>query len=592
MKLTLIADGSKAAGGPSTLIVHNEDVHENFLGAGTYGFSLTSTSSTPAAVPPLPAPDVFKIAPGDDVEQNVIHKGDGSGDIRAPGADVLESNGEDQYFINVTSGDALVFDITSICNLGLYPPDDAMPPSWTLRDPLGDVVIDRSFYPWCDQGPLVLPMGGTYVLTVKTPKRPQTYGFQIDRLPSESEAPTVTVAGTPKLTRIDPAVGAIGDTTTFSVYGVNLPAPTAVHLVPTGGGAELPTTLYGAAAVSSGVESIAASVSVNLRAAVPGNYVMRVDAGGQTYSLQQPFVVTAVAVPNVTVSVDAPAMYDGGPDEEFVTVQNVSNSDYYDLPLVIDVPNGQNATLVLPPAPKDAMIEAFAEEGADSALLDEIRATDLDTPVTAQQDPSSGHWMLTTYLDKVPSGGSVTIPVKVDPHASGSAPIHVNVLPGDHTDPSANDSGLHSIVASALNAAAERANQPQPALALIQQITSEIQKLDGRLQALLAIGGIATLVAAIKGLWETIKIVIKLIKWVAQTLIFIHTLVTDPASATITIGYLDIDGIVLLEMLSALFDLLLIAVVFLGPVALVWWLSQDNSGTCPTGDPDGISVCT
>jgi hypothetical protein len=407
-----------ARSGQYTLEVTNQ----GGVGAGSYSFQLQDKGIT--QVDPVPAPQTFTLSEGDSVTEGVIHKGDGSGDVPAPGAGQLEVNGEDVYLINVTSGDALNFDVTTNCNTGLWPQYVTAPPEWTLRDPDGALIMDQTFAPNCDFGPIVLPKTGAYTLTVKlpTPQKPQSYGFAVEKLLSMQEAPKTAPIPSPTLTRIDPGTAPAGNTATLNIYGTNLPQPTAVHIKPVGPTTTgLPLTLQSANAVPTNIESIAATVDVDVSTAAQGTYVVSVDfANDTTMQLAQNFTVNAPAPPQVNITVDSSALFAGQSNEVFVTVQNTGKSDYYDLALQVDVPPGVTASEPAAPGIKDAFVASYAAQGASQAFLDQVRASNLDAD-TAPVIAPNGHSHFISYILEVGSGQSVSFPIVITSGAAGSA---------------------------------------------------------------------------------------------------------------------------------------------------------------------------
>ena len=110
----------------------------------------------------VPSPDTFAISIGDVVSNG--SPGPGAGNIETPGV-------FDIYNFEGAAGQSVLFDLQA-GNAG-----SAI--DWVLVDPAGGVVFDRLFN--TDQGPLLLPLNGTYTLTIGAEDNDHmgTYQFQI-----------------------------------------------------------------------------------------------------------------------------------------------------------------------------------------------------------------------------------------------------------------------------------------------------------------------------------------------------------------------------------------------------------------------------
>ena len=179
---------------------------------------------------------------------------------------------------------------------------------WSLRDPDGNWVIAPTNHVGtlieCDMGPMVLPTTGVYVLTLAGGTTAETYSFKVNHLAHLQELPQPgQPVPAPTITRLDPASGPAGGSTTIHLFGKNMPAPAVVHVFK--GSVQLPVTLNEVRSTHGSTEAEVASARVDLSNAAPGRYLVSVDLPGGITLIAPSFLVTAAPPPSdpITVSI-------------------------------------------------------------------------------------------------------------------------------------------------------------------------------------------------------------------------------------------------------------------------------------------------
>jgi hypothetical protein len=415
---------------------------------GTYTFDVAVLGTTPVTTPAADPPFVMNI--GDPIGLNAPQ----------PGAGQLEAAGAvDVYQFDATSGDAIVLDAS-----GPNCPGNSA--RWNLRAPDGSVYLDRRMSE-CEVGPIVLPLQGTWLLSVGGSSGRVQYDIALTRAASLQELPRAGQGSNPPaVTRIDPPKGNAGGTSTFNIYGSNLPKITAVH-IGRPGAPELPTIVKSSNAVQTDLEARAAIAQVDLRAVTAlGNYPLRVStANGSSLAYRLPFVVTAGAEPSVDISLNYRPLAPATLNYAFVDIRNRSAADYYGLPLSIRVPcdkatttwNGHPYTasvkLRLPDQDNSWIISSLQARGADAATIDAVASHPLSNIVSSVKD-ANGDCRIETYVTVVPSGGTTSLRLEIIPitppdiHAGGQlGPIAIDVYnSGTHASPEAPDFVFRKIV--------------------------------------------------------------------------------------------------------------------------------------------------
>jgi hypothetical protein len=427
-------------GGGSPLMRVWDYASNKTTGAYTLSASLVGTAAGGA-----PLTDVFPIAIGDTVDVN--SPATGAGDIEVAGAN-------DTYQFDAVSGEAVYFDGTGHCATSAL--------SWNLRDPDGATVFDMPATSLgCQVGPVVLTRTGTYVLSVGGSTAPTVYGFTLRRVDSLHEAANAGEGtGTPLITGIDPATGASGGTTTFDVYGSNLPQITAVHMS-RAGGAELPVRLDWSRAVNTSLVGVGGAARVDLTSAPTGSYDVRFDfADGTSQVNPAPFVVTTAVEPKLDISLEYRPLTPATTNYVFVNIRNRSGADYYHATLAIKVPcdtpaetlhhDQYTATVRMRVAHFDQsavqsylMANGFSQGDID--VFNSAQVPDLAAPTL---DEATGECWLDAYVPMVPSGDAASIKLEIVPptppvqHVGGKlGPIQVFTLAeGTHTQVNAPDS--------------------------------------------------------------------------------------------------------------------------------------------------------
>jgi hypothetical protein len=411
--------------GTYTLLVRDSDILE---GTRTYAVSLTAD---PPVATSAPHPQTFDLHLGDQITP----------DSPQPGEGVLEQAGaEDVYLLSVESGDAadiqLLQPIVPPGGEGCLPgnfsrccPPASATVGWNLRDAKGEVVFEHDNAPTCDDsGPIVFSERGTYTLTILASTtlggttQPASYFLNVDALPTLQEGPQPgQTPPPPQLTRTDPPSGSVGGTTSFDVYGSDLPLPTAVQV--SQGSTQLPVVLNFARAVPSDVAEVAANAQVDLTSAMQGTYTITVTlTGGGT--LTMPFTVGPAAIPSVTITGANSWFREGELNQVSWEVSNPSTTDFHNLSLQIQVPdNAGPVALVNPHIDPAPIAAALTAQHASSRTIATMEAALASIPAVENPDvDANGHRSFVVDIPLVPSGGSVPITFRATPPVGAAAP--------------------------------------------------------------------------------------------------------------------------------------------------------------------------
>ena len=381
----------------------------------------------------MPQTQTFDALVGDSVTPNAPQVGAG----------IVEANADDQYLIDAVSGDAIDIQLlhsdpaqrasvvhgvptTRGCGGG-----DNVNLGWNLRDPDGNVIFENLAVGYCrptDVGGIVLGRTGTYILTIGRGTVLDTYDLTMPRVPRIGESPQPGQAPPPPaLTSADPATGTAGHFTTFSVYGTNVPTPTAAHVTSTANGTQLPATLREAHSVHGSIPALAASVEVDLTnaaVAVPGNYTVRLDlTGGSSVTLAAPsyFVVHAASstppkLDVTTLGLDRVRW--GGMTRAYINVSNPSDTDMA-AHLSIPIPAEVGVVKLVTPINRAAVIAELRAAGATDAQI--AAANVPDQVKTAPTTDANGN--TTLVVDSVPvvAGHSATLELEITAPAQPAA---------------------------------------------------------------------------------------------------------------------------------------------------------------------------
>jgi hypothetical protein len=396
------------------------DVHRTSNGA--YAISVARTAGTP---PVVPQTQTFDALPGDSVTPNAPQVGAG----------LIEANADEQYLIDAVSGDAIDIQLmhsdpaqrasvvhgvptTRGCGGG-----DNVNLSWNLRDPDGNVIFENKAVRFCsptDVGAVVLGRTGTYTLTIGGATVLDTFDLTMPRVPRIGEVPQPGQAPPPPaLTGADPATGTAGHFTTFSVYGTNLPTPTAAHVTSTANGTQLPATLREAHSVHGNVPALAASVQVDLTnaaVAVPGNYTVRLDlTGGGSVALAAPnyFVVHAAssAPPKLEITtLGLDRVRWGGMTRAYINVANTSDTDLA-ADVSIPIPAEVGSVKLVTPINRAALIADMRAAGATDAQI--AAANVPDQVKTSPTTDANGNTTLNVNALAVVAGHSATLELEI-----------------------------------------------------------------------------------------------------------------------------------------------------------------------------------
>jgi hypothetical protein len=405
--------------------------------SGVYAFQVVHAPKDLGAL----VPSWHAIAIGDTVAAGTVT--DAAGTTRIdPGAGVIEAtNAMDIYKFDAVSGDAVDF-VAKTCTIAAR---------WNLRDPAGHVVFDDALAgaAGCDEtGALALPLSGTYLLSVGAAAQIGNYSFTVaaDASVTEPAQPGQAVPAA-AITSFTPSSAPAGGTTTMTIFGTNLTAPMSIHVG--NSSRQLPVTPLSAQPASGTIPGSVAQVRVDLRSAPVGSaYSVTVVTANGTLGAPGHFVVGPIADPTVNIHAPDVGMRAGASTNTFVTVANPSNSDYWNLGLLLDVPIDANVGLIAPQFPKSAVVDALEAGGAPSAAVSVVENGSFPTTEPAEVDPD-GHHRLLAYIGVVPSHGSVRIDLQVTPAAdAGGLTEDVNfaILPGTHRDPDASDSTFRIMI--------------------------------------------------------------------------------------------------------------------------------------------------
>ncbi|HTL85508.1 MAG TPA: hypothetical protein VL856_10010 [Acidimicrobiia bacterium] len=409
---------------------------------GTYNFSVTVLSGL-GTIPPLVVPDSAPMAIGDPITYAEP----------AFGAGALETTGAvDIYEFNAESGDAIVLDATATC-----PGNSAR---WNLRAPDGSVYLDRAMYE-CEVGPIVLPLTGTWLLTVGDSTGPLLYDIALTKAVSLDEPPRAGQESLPsKITRISPTSGAAGSTATVELFASHMTKVTDVHF--TKSGVDLPVRIFDASAVNTSFEARALQVQVDLSGVTGGDYTITADlADGTQVQAPQLFHVGPAVTPRVNVSMDYRPMIGAAVNYAFVNVTNPTTADYYHGIFGITVPcDGSSVTrhglpyattvrLIQRVPDTNALADALQSNGVRADVVQGLRSYPW-TQAVAPSPASDGTCGFLAYAPRVPSKGTVSFKLQINPPTPApgvigrlTSPITTHAYnQGTHLNPNAPDSAL------------------------------------------------------------------------------------------------------------------------------------------------------
>jgi hypothetical protein len=395
---------------------------------GAYTFTLNPTGAATAS----PLTQHFSI----DLDKNNPIQTHITPNAPQVGAGLIEQAGaEDLFHINAESGDAIDIEFTktdlvwrvghSYLCVGVSGYLE-----WTVRDPSGDVIYDHKF--GCaaiDSGPIVLPDTGTYTVAVGGADAEDSYDLTIAQLPYLREPAKAGQASVPALTRMDPAKGVAGRSTTATIFGKQMARPTAVHVVKSG--VELPTTIVESHSVLGSSESVAAVVQIDTPAnATSGNYVVSATlADGRVVQLQNTLFSVAASVDPaqavITMNGFDRLRY-GTINRAYVNITNPTDTDFLELPVVVHLPPATgDVTLVTPPHDFVALSNKMAGAGASAADVAAIRNA---TDVTREHPYIDAHGMrmFLVLVSRLAARATASltfemIPVELPPIYVGSA---------------------------------------------------------------------------------------------------------------------------------------------------------------------------
>jgi hypothetical protein len=274
-----------------------------------------------------------------------------------------------------------------------------------------------------------LPDTGTYTVSVGGADAEDSYDLTIAQLPYLRETAKAGQARTPALTRIDPAKGVAGRTTTVTIFGKQMAKPTAVHIVKSG--VELPATVAESHAVLGSSESPAAVVRVDIPAnASTGDYTVRVDmADGRTVQLQNAsFSVAASADPaQAVVSMNGfDRLRYGAVNRAYVNITNPTDADFLSVPVIVDLPpTTGDVTLVSPAHDFNSVANFLVSKGAAEADVASIRSLTDVTRAHPQID-ANGMRTFLVFVPRLAAHATVSmtfemIPVEPPPIFVGTA---------------------------------------------------------------------------------------------------------------------------------------------------------------------------